>query len=194
MRTKLRLATIEDAAAMLAIYTPYVEKTAISFELEPPPLEEFADRVARTLEYYPWLVCEVDGTLVGFAYACAFRSRPAYQWATELTVYVREEERGQGFGRALYQGLLGCLRQQGFCTALAVITLPNPASVAMHESLGFVRVGVLEGVGFKLGTRHDVGWWQLELATPRGDPASVRPVHEVAETAAWTAALDVFAD
>lgn len=162
-----------DAAACVAIYTPFVATGATSFEQEPPGSAEFAARIAATLETYPWLVAERGGDVVGYAYACPHRSRPAYRWAVEVSVYVGEGQRRSGCGRALYGELVERLREQGFQVACAGITLPNEASVALHESMGFVPVGVYRRIGWKYGAWRDVGWWQLELV-----PADDRPPPE----------------
>lgn len=159
-----------DAAACVAIYAPYVESGATSFEEEPPSPAEFAGRIATTLETYPWLIAEREGDAVGYAYACPHRSRPSYRWAVEVSVYVAEGQRRTGCGRALYAELAEQLRGQGFQVACAGITLPNDASVALHESVGFVPVGVYKRIGWKDGAWRDVGWWQLDLRTPGAEP------------------------
>jgi phosphinothricin acetyltransferase len=162
-----------DAAACVAIYAPYVETGATSFEEEPPSSAEFAERMTAMAATYPWLVAESEDEAVGYAYACPHRSRPAYRWAVEVSVYVAAEHRRRGCARALYEELMGRLRRQGFHIACAGITLPNEASVALHESLGFLPVGVYRRIGWKAGAWRDVGWWQLEL-----EPASDRPPAE----------------
>lgn len=165
-----------DAAACVAIYAPYVEAGATSFEEEPPSPAELAERIVATLETYPWLVAERGGEVVGYAYACPHRSRPAYRWAVEVSVYVAEGQRRNGCGRALYVELAERLRGQGFHVACAGITLPNEASIALHESVGFVPVGVYRRIGWKDGAWRDVGWWQLELQPPdEGSPAEPQP-------------------
>lgn len=155
----IRSAGIADVAAMLAIYAPIVRETAISFELEPPTLDDFGGRVAKVQQYAPWLVCD-DGGILGYAYASTFRERPAYRFTVETTVYVRADARGRGVGRALYDELFRQLRDRGFVTALAVIALPNPASVALHETVGFKPIGIFHRVGFKFDRWHDTGWWE----------------------------------
>jgi L-amino acid N-acyltransferase YncA len=159
-----------DAAACAAVYEPYVRTTAISFEDPPPDAEQLAERIASFQSTHQWIVAEDGGELVGYAYACPHRERAAYRWATEVSVYVDEKAHRRGFGRALYEELLALLRAQGFYIACAGITLPNEASVALHESLGFRSVGVYSRIGFKLGSWWDVGWWQLALQEPNGQP------------------------
>ncbi len=153
-----------DAAACAAIYAPSVEDAPISFEERAPDAAEMAARIRRIQETHPWLVAERGGEVVAYAYACPHRQRTAYRWSVDVSVYVAPGHLGQGIGRALYAELFERLRAQRFRMAYAGITLPNPASVALHESLGFVQVGTMREVGWKLGEWRDVGWFQLELA------------------------------
>jgi L-amino acid N-acyltransferase YncA len=167
-----------DAAACAAIYASSVEASPTSFEEEAPDAAEMARRIRTTSATHPWLVAELDGELVGYAYAVAHRSRPAYRWSVDVSVYVAAGERGRGHGAALYRELFERLREQGFRMAFAGITLPNPASVALHESLGFRQVGTSHHVGWKHGAWRDVGWFQAELSpAPDGDgpPPAPRP-------------------
>jgi phosphinothricin acetyltransferase len=161
---------IGDAAGCAAIYAPYVLASATSFEEVAPGEGEMADRIARTSTTHPWLVAERGGELLGYAYACRHRERPAYRWSTDVSVYVGEARWRHGIGRRLYEDLFERLRRQGFRTACAGITLPNVASVALHERLGFLPVGVYRRIGWKAGAWRDVGWWQLDLATEGAEP------------------------
>jgi phosphinothricin acetyltransferase len=171
------MAVEADAGAVRDIYAPTVESSAISFELEVPPAAEMAARIANRLPSYPWLVAEEAGEVVGYAYAGRFAVRAAYAWSVETSVYVAERVRGRGVGRALYVALFDILAAQGFRRAMAGIALPNPASVGLHESMGFTKVGVYEAVGWKLGAWQDVGWWQRCLAAlGEGPPAPPVPV------------------
>ncbi len=140
--------------------------SAASFEERAPNPEEFGRRIERTSKTHPWLVADDAGEVVGFAYGCPHRERPAYRWAADVSVYVAPEHQQRGIGRALYGSLLPLLVRQGLHVACAGITLPNDASVALHESFGFRLVGVYRRIGFKLGTWWDVGWWELELREP----------------------------
>lgn len=153
-----------DAAACAAIYAPSVEEGVTSFEERAPEPAEMAARIERTAAAHPWLIAESGGEVFGYAYACPHRERAAYRWAVDVSVYVATGQRGQGYGRSLYEALFERLRRQRFQVACAGITLPNDASVRLHEALGFVRTGVSPRIGWKAGTWHDVGWWQLELA------------------------------
>lgn len=170
----IRLATAEDAASIAAIYAPIVRETPISFELVPPDADEFRRRIASVLPRKPWLVCVERGRVLGYAYAHAFRDRPAYRWTVETSVYVAEEARRRGVAGALYRDLMARLAAQGFVTAVAGITLPNPASVALHERFGFRPVGVVPRCGFKFGAWHDVGFWSRPLAEAVSDPSEPR--------------------
>jgi phosphinothricin acetyltransferase len=160
----LRLVSPDDAPAILSLYAPIVSETYISFELEVPTCEQMRDRIASVSAVFPWLVDEDEGVMRGYAYASRHRSRAAYQWSTDVSVYVAADARGQGRGRRLYELLFSILRDLSYQTALAGIVLPNERSVALHESLGFQMVGVYRNVGFKHGAWRDVGWWQLALA------------------------------
>lgn len=165
-----------DAAACAALYAPFVLAGATSFEEVPPDRDEMADRISRLTATHPWLVAEHGGDLAGYAYACRHRERPAYRWSTDVSVYVAEGWRRQGVGRRLYEELFERLRTQGLRIACAGITLPNEASVALHEALGFVEVGVYRNIGWKAGGWRDVGWWQLDLRPgAEGSPAEPRP-------------------
>lgn len=165
-----------DAAACAAIYAPSVEGSVTSFEERAPDAAELASRIASVSATHPWLVAEEGGEVVGYAYACPFQGRPAYRWSASVSVYVAADRHGQGLGRALYAELFARLRRQGFHMACAGITLPNAASVGLHEGLGFELVGVNRQVGWKHGAWRDVGWWQLELTpAPAGKPPEPLP-------------------
>jgi L-amino acid N-acyltransferase YncA len=175
MRTvSIRSATPADAEALGEIYRPFVVSTAVSFELEPPSVEEFAGRIERALEGWAWLVAEQDGGAIGYAYATPHRSRGAYRWSVETSVYLHQASRGQGIGTRLYTALMPMLSAKGYCNAYAGITLPNDASVALHRRLGFEAVGVFRSVGRKFGKWHDVSWWHLRLREDPPDDERVR--------------------
>jgi phosphinothricin acetyltransferase len=156
-----------DAAACAAIYAPHVEDGPTSFEERAPDAAELAERMEGS---HAWLVAEEEDEVVGFAYACPHRSRAAYRWSVDVSVYVAAGHQGEGHGRRLYEALFADLRERGFRVACAGITLPNEASVALHGRLGFEPVGVYRGIGWKAGAWRDVGWWQLELSPGAEDP------------------------
>lgn len=189
MTAHIRLASEADAPALAAIYAPYVRETAISFELEPPDEAEMAARVHRTLPAFPWLVCERDGQIAGYAYGSRYRERPAYQWSVEVTVYVQRGLGRCGIGRGLYSALLALLRLQGYISAFAGITLPNAGSVGLHRALGFEPIGVYRSAGYKFGGWHDVAWMGLALQAPPAAPAPPQPLGAILNSAEGQAAL-----
>jgi L-amino acid N-acyltransferase YncA len=170
----IRAAKPEDAAAITAIYAPIVQGSTISFELQPPTVDEMQARISKTLQRLPWLVStNAQGELTGYVYASPHRERAAYQWAVDVSAYVHSSARGTGVGKRLYQALFTELAALGYCQAFAGIALPNVPSVALHESLGFEHLGTYRNVGYKLGAWHNVGWWQKELR-PLGEPQALR--------------------
>ena len=156
--------------AVASIYAPIVSDTPISFEYAAPSVAAIERRIRKTVESLPWLVAEVDGVVVGYAYASPHRERAAYLWSVDTSVYVAERAWRRGVGRSLYEVLLGELSRLGYVSAYAGITLPNDASVALHEAVGFRSVGVFPAVGYKLGRWHDVGWWHQLLTEPPDEP------------------------
>jgi phosphinothricin acetyltransferase len=168
MAVLVRLAGPADAAGIAAIYRPYVEGTHISFEEVAPGADEIARRMASPA--HPWLVAEEDGRIIGYASTSPMRDRPAYRWSVETGLYVEQAQHGRGIGRQLLEAHLDLLRRQGFVTAIAGIALPNDASVALHEKLGFTLSGIERGVGFKLGQWINVGRWQRDLAPRSAEP------------------------
>jgi len=176
----LRVAEARDAPAIQAIYAPYVRDTPISFETEVPGVGEIRRRIAATLATFPWLVWEEGGRVAGYAYASRHRERLAYQWSVDVSAYVHPDFQRRGIGGALYRELLAIVRRQGFVNAYAGIALPNEASVALHESVGFVPLCVYRNVGFKLGRWRDVGWWHCALGEPPAEPASPRAFADLA--------------
>jgi L-amino acid N-acyltransferase YncA len=159
-----------DAEACAGIYAPNVTAGVASFEDEPPDAAEMERRIAETSARYPWLVSERDGAVAGYAYGTLHRTRRAYRWAVEVTVYVDARRRRSGVGRELYEALLPLLARQRLQVAVAGITLPNDGSVALHEAVGFRPVGIYRELGFKHGAWHDVGWWQLRLLPATAEP------------------------
>ena len=177
---RIRLAQPADAPGIQAVYAPVVVETAVSFETEPPTVTEMAARVDETLPDHPWLVLEDEGSILGYSYGHGFAARAAYRWSVETSIYVHARARGRGAGQALYTSLLALLRSQGYRQAIGGIALPNPASVALHQSLGFTAVGVYRSIGWKLGAWHDVELWQLTLGTGEGTPDMPIPLDRLA--------------
>ncbi len=175
MSVRFRLATVADAARLQAIYAPFCN-TPISFEFTAPTVEEMARRIEKTLPAYPWLACTEGAEILGYAYAGRHRERAAYQWSVDVSVYVASQHQRRGLGRALYTRLFEILKLQGYVNAYAGITLPNPASVGLHESVGFKPVGIYLRVGFKCGAWHDVAWYQRQLQPWPDEPQPPRPL------------------
>ena len=160
----IRLATVADAPAINAIYAHYVRNGVASFEFAPPTDREMGERIANVVTERPWLVYEEAGGIGAYAYAGRHKERLAYQWSVDVSVYVHPGRHRNGLGRTLYRELFQQLKVLGYYNAYAGITLPNAGSVALHESFGFVPVGIYRNVGFKLGRWWDVGWWQKRLS------------------------------
>lgn len=189
MPAVIRLAVADDADQIQKIYAPIVRDTAISFELEIPSVSEMQHRILSTLEKMPWLFCENNGAVLGYAYAGSHRSRAAYQWSVDVSVYVDANYRGKRVGQALYRSLFDLLVLQGFRTAYAGITLPNAASVGLHESLGFLPVGIYRSVGYKLDSWHDVGWY-LTINHDDSAPATPLLLPEAMGSSEWDVAMN----
>jgi L-amino acid N-acyltransferase YncA len=185
----IRMAREADAAAIRAIYGPFCTATSVSFELEPPSEDEIASRVRAVTAGYPWLVLDDDGAVAGYAYAGRHSERAAYGWSVDATVYVAPSHLRRGVARALYTTLFELLRQQGFFKAHAVIALPNPGSIALHEAMGFASVGVYRGVGYKLGAWRDVAHYQLELQPERPEPEAPVPPARLVDSTGWSDAV-----
>src|SRR4051812_37881966 len=182
---RIRQADALDAEAIADIYAPSVAASAISFEAQPPSADEMGQRITETTATYPWLVCERDGVVAGYAYATGHRSRAAYQWCVETSVYVHPDFRHAGIARGLYTSLFAILAAQGFVNAYAGITLPNARSVALHEKLGFLPLTVYRGIGFKAGEWHDVGWWHLIVSPHPASPHPPMPFDELQRRPQW---------
>lgn len=185
----IRSATPEDTTKMLHIYTPFVRDTAVTFEVIPPTPDEFRERVLNIQQSFPWLVCMYDGILAGYAYAASHRSRIAYQWTKELSVYIDPDYRKMRIATGLYTSLIEIIKIQGIMTCLAGITLPNLASVAFHEKMGFTKVGVYHKVGYKYGLYRDAGWWELFIQVTGYIPGKIIPVNDIMDGNSWNEAM-----
>ena len=166
MSPEIRTATPADAAAIAAIYNWYVEHTVVTFEVDPVPAAEMARRIEAVLEAHDWLLLERAGEPLGYAYAGRYHARAAYRYSAESTIYLRNGLGGQGLGSRLYVELIRRSFARGYHTLIGGIALPNPASVRLHEKLGFEKAGHLQRIGFKLERWVDVGHWQLEGPAP----------------------------
>ena len=159
----------DDAAAIAAIYAPYVTDSFASFEETPPTADEMRARMASSPRL-PWLVAVDGDDVTGYAYGSQHRARRGYRWSVECSIYLADGRQRRGTGRRLYAPLLAELRRLGYTMAFAGITLPNVASIAFHEAMGFRPIGVFPSVGFKQGGWRDVGWWQLQLGDLGANP------------------------
>jgi L-amino acid N-acyltransferase YncA len=191
MEAVIRLAGEDDAEQICAIYEPIVLQSAISYELEAPTVEGMRRRIGGTLAQRPWLVCDIAGEVLGYAYAGQHRARAAYRWAVDTSIYVRPDVRRKGVGRALYRSLFEVLVRQRYYNAYAGIVLPNPGSIGLHESVGFRAVGVYYEVGYKLGRWHDVGWWHLLLQPKPTAPLAPIVLTDIQTNHRWTVTLSV---
>jgi L-amino acid N-acyltransferase YncA len=185
----IRLATPADGDRLAEIYAPAVVGSGISFELEPPDGAEMARRVRYVTARTPWLVCEHRGVVAGYAYASPHRERAAYQWSVEVSAYVGTEHHRAGIARALYISLFAALAVQGFHNAYAGVALPNDASLAFHEAMGFTPVGTYRRVGYKLGIWRDVSWFERTIVPHLANPWPPRVLPDVRDDAAFVAAL-----
>jgi Sortase and related acyltransferases len=159
----IKSATPDDAEAILNIYAPYITDTCVSFETEVPTITGFAERISNIIKTYPYLVCEIDGNIVGYAYAARHRERAAYKYSADVSIYIKPEYHHRGIGKALYIKLFELLREREIYTAFAAITLPNESSVGLHKTLGFTEIGVYHNVGYKFGKWLDLIWLEKPL-------------------------------
>lgn len=164
------MASPDDAEAILNIYRPFITDTVVTFEEAAPTINEFRERIKSILEESPYLVCEVDGKIAGYAYASAYRPRASFRWTREVTVYIAGEFQGRNIGIALYAALFSILKAQNYANLLAAITLPNHGSVRLHERMGFKPCGVFNQVGYKMNRWRQVGWWELALIDANEHP------------------------
>lgn len=186
----IRFAYPADAEALVAIYAPYILKTAITYEYEIPSTAEFAHRIETYSAKYPYLVAELNGTPVGYAYACPLGSRPAFDWSVETAIYIREDCKGMGIGKALYEKLEAILKAMGIRTmtaAVASVDHDDPyltnASIAFHLRMGFTPVGTFHHAGCKFGRWYDLTWLEKAIGEYEGEPSHPKTVHEIMDEA-----------
>jgi len=189
MKCTIRLARMDDVPAMLDIYAPYVRETDVSFEYDVPDLQVFEERFSKFSKHCPWLVCEFDGTIAGYAYAHPFHERAAYKWTAECSIYVDGNCHGRGVGKALYTCLLGTLKMQGYFTAFAGVTVPNAKSEALHASLGFERVGTFKKIGYKNGNWLNVAFFELQFGNYTDKPRQPKAIWEVSDSSEFFSLL-----
>ena len=187
----IRLAKKRDTKSILEIYKPYITDAPVSFEETVPSEIEFRKRIQKVITEYPWLVCEINNSVVGYAYASNHRDRSCYRWTKEVSVYIHKEYSNRGIAKGLYTSLIEILKIQGVINVLAGITLPNEKSVLFHESLGFKKVGVYTSIGFKFGKWHDSGWWQLKVNTKLSTPNNeLKKLNLIIDTDGWKVAIN----
>ena len=178
----IRLADAADLPAILDISNHYALTSPANFAVEPEPLDAWRDSWERTHATHPWLVAADGDMILGFAKAGPWKGRCAYDHAVETSVYLHHEHLGRGLGRRLYDRLFTIVEQQGYRVAIGGITLPNPASVALHEAMGMRCAATFERIGWKFGGWHDVGYWQRDLGEVGAPPGPIRTVQEVMAT------------
>lgn len=169
----VRNAKLADAEELLNIYAPYVRETAITFEYTVPTIEEFRERMKKTLKKYPYLVAVQEAEILGYVYASAFKDRAAYDWAVETTIYVKQDRRQSGVGKKLYQALEDVLKRQNIVNLYACIAYPNPGSIGFHEYLGYQTIGHFSKCGYKFETWYDMIWMEKIIGEHRTNPAPV---------------------
>jgi L-amino acid N-acyltransferase YncA len=189
MSPLIRVAAVDDAQRIAEIYAPAVVERVTSFELVAPSAEEMGSRLTRVLSNYPWLVCELDGRVIGYAYASTHNERAAYRWSVDVAVYVGGEVHRRGVGTALYASLFEVLTLQNIRNGYAGITLPNAASEGMHSRAGFKLVGTYHHVGYKFGAWHDVAWLERAILPAVANPPEPLPFPEIRSTPGVSAAL-----
>lgn len=176
---RIRFAALEDAADILEIYKKYIKNTRVTFEIEVPTTDAFRERMERIMAQFPWLVCEIDGKIAGYAYGSKHGERAAYRWSADLSVYIDEPYHRYGLGTALYTALLELLRMQGYFTVYAGVSTPNPKSEAFHTAFGFRNLGEFKNAGYKLGCWCGVSWYELVLNEYVSEPIETISIGEL---------------
>ncbi len=174
-----RMATENDARGILKVYRPYVEETTITFEYDVPTLEDFKKRIAHINEEYPYIICEYEKKIVGYAYAHKYRERAAYKWNVELSVYVKEDFKGHSIGKKLYEKLMDILTLQNVKNVYGCVSSPNINSEKLHLYFGFKKVGTFENTGYKFGKWLNTTWFEKSLSEKSFDPQPVKKISEI---------------
>ncbi len=175
----LRLANEADCNSILEIYGPFIVNTIISFECEVPTVTDFGKRMAEIQKKYPWIICEEDTNIVGYAYASQFNKRAAYDWSIDFSIYIKSQYHGKKIGKALYFALFELVKLQGYYNAYAGIALPNEKSERFHQSFGFKPVGIYHNVGYKFDDWHDVKWFELKIQEYSISPRRPQGINEI---------------
>lgn len=178
-KIKIRLATEPDCRDMLDIYAPFVKNTAVSFEYTVPSIDEFRCRLEEIQRKYPWIVCEIDNRIVGYAYASPFNKRAAYDWSADYSIYVNPDCHGMKIGTALYSCLTELLKLQGFYNAFAGVASSNKISESFHKAFGFIPVGIYHNAGYKFNNWYDVQWFEYKIADTKNPPDKIKTINEI---------------
>jgi len=176
---KIRIATAEDVTAILSIYEPYILNTAITFEYEAVTKEAFLKRMETIQRQFPWLVCEIEGRVVGYAYCSRFKERAAFDWDCECSVYIEESAHRMGVATALYNRLFDLVKEQGYYTVYALITYSHGSSIALHKKFGFTEIGVYEKTGYKMEQWWDLLVMEKRLRSFEDIPVKPKSFHEI---------------
>ncbi|WP_167955192.1 GNAT family N-acetyltransferase [Anaerosporobacter faecicola] len=178
-KDKIRFATVDDAAAILAVYAPYIRQTTITYEYEVPTVEEFRTRMQEILSFFPYLVYEEEGRIVGYAYASKHHERAAFMWGAEISIYVEGTHHGNGIAGLLYDQMMEYLYKQGIYKVYALIDSPNEKSEQFHKKRGFQEIGCLPKTAYKLGKWCDLKYYEKDLRSCKGKPQELRSIHEL---------------
>lgn len=179
MSPKIRFMTKLDSNAVLSIYSPYILNTAITFEYVIPSGKEFEERMGAITQQFPYLVCEIDGEIVGYAYASKYRERKAYQWNCELSVYIMPEHKGKRIATAFYHCLIELLKAQGYKNVYTVVNADNATSFFLHNAFGFEQISLDKNTGYKFGKWHDISTLHKQIGDYDLDPAEPKPICEI---------------
>jgi phosphinothricin acetyltransferase len=180
MSAIIRLAERSDIPGILEIYSPFIRDTSVTFEEEIPSEESFWERMKGILRELPFLVCEIDGKIAGYAYASGYRSRASYRWSREVSVYIHPNFQRKSIGHALYTSMNEMIRFQGVANLLAIITMPNEPSVAFHEKFGYTKCAEFSKVGYKMNQWQNVGWFELFIQNENEPPKErILPLNEI---------------
>lgn len=175
---KIRLAEIKDAPELLKIYRQYIN-TPITFECKIPSLYEYEQRIGNIIKIYPYLVCEINNAIIGYAYAHRQMERDAYQWNAELSVYLLPGYTSMGIGKILYSILIDILKHQGIKNVYGGVTLPNKKSERLHYTLGFKEIGIYRNTGYKCGKWHDVIWFEKKISEYDFSPKCIKSINDI---------------
>lgn len=170
MKASIRLAVLKDVPGILEIYSPFILETAVTFEETVPDETTFWERIQGIMSEFPYLVCEINGRIAGYAYASGYRSRASYRWTKEVSVYIHPDFQRKRVAHALYTSLFEMVRYQGIADLLAIITIPNDPSVSFHEYFGFIKCGEFSKVGYKMEQWQNVGWFELFIQDEKQAP------------------------